>query len=85
VSVFASISPPIHANEVLRRLAGNLGLGAQRPDTMIRFGYGPEMPRSLRRPVEQVILTVMMPCFSPVSCDSTAMRPAPLSGPFLKL
>jgi hypothetical protein len=27
----------------------------RRPDLMVRFGYGPEMPRSLRRPTKQVI------------------------------
>lgn len=28
----------------------------QRPDLVVRFGYGPDMPRSLRRPVAQVLL-----------------------------
>lgn len=32
-----------------------LGLGDKRPDLVVRFGRGPELPRSLRRPVEQVI------------------------------
>ena len=32
-----------------------LGLGDRRPDLVLRFGRGPELPRSLRRPVEKVI------------------------------
>jgi hypothetical protein len=34
-----------------------LGLGARRPNLVMRFGYGPAMPRSLRRPAREVILT----------------------------
>lgn len=32
-----------------------LGLGDRRPDLVLRFGRGPELPRSLRRPVDAVI------------------------------
>ncbi|MGP9810060.1 Acg family FMN-binding oxidoreductase [Rhodopseudomonas sp. NSM] len=38
-----------------RRLAELLGLGARRPDFVVRFGYGADMPWSLRRPVAEVI------------------------------
>ena len=34
--------------------AAALGLPGQRPDLVVRFGRGPTMPRSLRRPVEAV-------------------------------
>jgi hypothetical protein len=39
------------------RLATDLGVGARRPDVMMRFGYGPAGPRSLRRPIDQVMLS----------------------------
>ncbi|MDZ7652472.1 MAG: hypothetical protein U5L03_07985 [Burkholderiaceae bacterium] len=32
-----------------------LDLGGARPDFIVRFGRGPLMPRSLRRPLDQVI------------------------------
>ena len=32
-----------------------LGAGDRRPDLVMRFGYGPELPRSLRRPADQVL------------------------------
>jgi hypothetical protein len=34
-----------------------LGLGTRRVDLIIRFGRGPEMPRSLRRPVNEVLIS----------------------------
>jgi hypothetical protein len=33
-----------------------LGLGAARPDLVVRFGRGSQMPYSLRRPVANVIV-----------------------------
>jgi hypothetical protein len=36
-------------------LATWLNLGARRPDLVVLFGRGPEMPRSLRRPIEQLL------------------------------
>jgi hypothetical protein len=35
--------------------AAFLGVGDRRPDLILRFGAGPELPRSLRRPVEMVL------------------------------
>jgi hypothetical protein len=32
-----------------------IGIGGRRPDLIVRIGHGPQMPRSLRRPVEEVI------------------------------
>ena len=43
--------PAFHAN--LLKAAGR---AEGRADLVVRFGYGPEMPRSLRRPVETVIV-----------------------------
>jgi hypothetical protein len=37
------------------QLAAWVNAGARRPDLVVRFGRGPEMPRSRRRPLEQVI------------------------------
>ena len=34
-----------------------LGLGTLRADLIGRFGHGPEMPRSLRRPVKEVLIS----------------------------
>lgn len=37
------------------QIAAWLKAGERRPDLVVRFGRGPEMPRSRRRPLEQVI------------------------------
>jgi len=42
---------------VRAQLATYLGVGDRRPDLIMRFGYGPDMPKSLRRPVEQVLVS----------------------------
>jgi len=39
----------------VRRVAP-LGIAGQRPDLVVRFGRGPTLPRSLRRPVEPVVV-----------------------------
>jgi len=51
----AFVNQPVEVPAVRRQLAAYLGVGARRPDLVMRFGYGPEMPKSLRRPVEQVL------------------------------
>lgn len=48
----------LEALGVLRAIStivAELGLGSQRPDLIVRFGHGPAMPRSLRRPLSAVI------------------------------
>ncbi|HUA81838.1 MAG TPA: hypothetical protein VL997_15795 [Dyella sp.] len=50
------INQPVEVPAVRRQLAAYLGVGDRRPDLVMRFGYGPELLKSLRRPVEQVIL-----------------------------
>jgi hypothetical protein len=52
---YAFINQPIEVPPLRRQLASYLGLGGRRPDLMVRFGTGPKLPRSLRRPVAQVI------------------------------
>ena len=37
------------------QFARYLDVGDRRPDLVVRFGRGPEMPRSLRRPLEEVL------------------------------
>lgn len=51
----AFLNQPVEVAEVRRRFADHLGLGDRRPDLVVRFGYGPEMPLSLRRPVGDVM------------------------------
>jgi hypothetical protein len=52
---YAFINQPIEVPRLRRQFASYLGIGARLPDLAVRFGRGPELPRSLRRPVEQVI------------------------------
>jgi len=52
----AFINQPVEVAAIRGQFAAFLGIGDRRPDLVMRFGYGPELPRSLRRPVGQVIL-----------------------------
>jgi hypothetical protein len=52
----AFINQPVEVPMIRSQLATYLAIGDRRPDLVMRFGYGPEMPRSLRRPIEQVIV-----------------------------
>lgn len=49
------VNQPVEAPAVRGQLASYLGVGERRPDLVMRYGYAPEMPRSLRRPVDQVL------------------------------
>jgi hypothetical protein len=51
----AFLNQAVEVPEVRQRLAEHLALGGRRPDLIVRFGYGAEMPRSLRRPVADVL------------------------------
>jgi hypothetical protein len=42
--------------QVEAHFAAALGLTGQRPDMVVRFGRGPTMPLSLRRPVQAVLV-----------------------------
>lgn len=53
----AFINPPVEVDAIRSQFATWLGVGSKRPDFIVRFGYGPEMPRSLRRPVADVLGT----------------------------
>ncbi|PZD71149.1 Putative NAD(P)H nitroreductase [Acaryochloris thomasi RCC1774] len=52
----AFLNQPVEVATLRPPFASYLGIGDRRPDLVIRFGRGPEMPRSLRRPVEAVII-----------------------------
>jgi hypothetical protein len=51
----AHLNQPVEVASVRPQLQNLLGLGDRRPDMVLRFGYAPPMPRSLRRPVAAVI------------------------------
>jgi nitroreductase len=52
----AFINQPVEVTPLRAQLAAFLGIGARRPDLVVRIGRGPELPQSLRRPVEQVLV-----------------------------
>ncbi len=51
----AFLNQPVEVASVRSRLAHDLGVGDRRPDLVVRFGRGAEMPRSLRRPLSAVL------------------------------
>jgi len=51
----AFVNQPVEVPAVRDQLARHLGVAPRRPDLVLRFGYGPPITRSLRRPVEQVL------------------------------
>jgi hypothetical protein len=52
----AFLNQPVEVAVLRPPFAAELGLTAQRPDLVVRFGRGPALPRSLRRPVEAVLV-----------------------------
>ena len=52
----AFLNQPVEVPAVRTEFAQWLGLGAGRPDLVVRFGRGPQTPYSLRRPVAEVIV-----------------------------
>ncbi|MBR0654138.1 Acg family FMN-binding oxidoreductase [Plastoroseomonas arctica] len=52
----AFINQPVEVAALRPALAGILGLPGRRPDIVLRFGRGPVLPYSLRRPVADVVL-----------------------------
>jgi hypothetical protein len=49
------VNQPVEVPAVRSEFADHLGLGGARPDLVIRFGRGKPLPKSLRRPFENVI------------------------------
>jgi len=52
----AFINQPVEVPALRPQFARFLGIGNRRPDLVVRIGRGPDMPRSLRRPVEEVLV-----------------------------
>lgn len=50
------INQPVEVSALRQQFSDWLGTGVRRPDLVVRFGYGPPMPRSLRRPVRDVLV-----------------------------
>jgi hypothetical protein len=51
----AFINQPVEVAALRVQFAGALGMAGSRPELVIRIGRGPRMPRSLRRPVDDVL------------------------------
>jgi len=51
----AFINQPVEVPKLRPELAALVGLSGRRPDIVMRFGYGPLLPYSPRRPVEDVM------------------------------
>jgi hypothetical protein len=52
----AHLNQPVEVLSIRPEFARYIGIKSGRPDLVIRFGRGSEMPRSLRRPIETVVL-----------------------------
>jgi hypothetical protein len=52
----AFINQPVEVPDLRSQFTAFLGLGSRRPDLVVRIGRGPEMPRTLRRPVRDVVI-----------------------------
>jgi hypothetical protein len=52
----AFLNQPVEVPAVRSPFADAMGLTGQRPDLVVRFGRGPTLPRSLRRPVQAVLV-----------------------------
>jgi nitroreductase len=51
----AFVNQPVEVIALRPQFASALGPGDRRPDLVVRFGHGPLLPPSLRRPVEEVL------------------------------
>jgi hypothetical protein len=52
----ALLNQPVEVACVRSPFASTIGLSNQRPDLVVRFGHGPILPQSLRRPVQSVLV-----------------------------
>ncbi|NOH02836.1 MAG: twin-arginine translocation signal domain-containing protein [Chloroflexi bacterium] len=52
----AFLNQPIEVKDIRSQFQSALGLGASMPQLLVRLGYAQAMPKSLRRPVEQVLI-----------------------------
>lgn len=51
----AFLNQPVEVPALRPQFAAFLGVGQRRPDLVVRFGRGPKMPPSLRRPLQAVL------------------------------
>ena len=51
----AFINQPVEVSSLRPQLAALVGMPRRRPDIVMRFGYGPTLPYSARRPVDAVV------------------------------
>jgi hypothetical protein len=51
----AFINQPVEVADLRPQLASLVGIPGRRPDLVVRFGYGPTLPYSARRPVGAVL------------------------------
>lgn len=51
---YSFVNQPVEVAALRPQFATSLGLGERRPDIVMRFGTGPNLPKSLRRPPELV-------------------------------
>ena len=51
----AHINQPVEVPSLRSEIAGLVGAPGRRPDIVMRFGYGPTLPYSARRPVQSVL------------------------------
>ncbi|MBK1681084.1 Acg family FMN-binding oxidoreductase [Rhodocyclus tenuis] len=52
----AMLNQPLEVSRLRPQFADFLGLGGRRPDLVVRFGRGPKLPSSLRRPLPAVLV-----------------------------
>jgi hypothetical protein len=52
----AMINPPVEVASLREPFASAVGMAGRRPDLVVRFGRGPKLPPSLRRPVAAVLV-----------------------------
>lgn len=52
----AFLNQPVEVAAIRTQFAQWLRIGDRHPDLVVRFGRGPRMPRSFRRPLDQVLL-----------------------------
>ena len=52
----ASVNQPVEVPSLRSGLAGLVGAPGRRPDIVMRFGHGPTLPYSVRRPVQSVMV-----------------------------
>lgn len=52
----ALLNQPVEVSSLRPQFAAFLGIGGRRPDLVVRFGRGPKLPPSLRRPVQAVLV-----------------------------